>query len=210
MRTGAPPADGDRPADWRAGSGDPHTGEQYFRPSVSDTAPLECQNSAYVAPQGRLKVGRGMSHELLNGDESKTFVTHKGFSHDRAHTRDLPLVPRKQMDRQQNTLRTVVRSHSSPEVFEYKMPSFKVTSGFSHHKTGFNDVPPSTATIVQTSPELDLPKPMCEDPLLGNFALTPARPTCILTTRPRLSGGTARGASPAPGFHDDDGFGDSP
>jgi hypothetical protein len=116
------------------------------------------------------------------------------------------------MERQKNTQRTVVRSFSSPEAVEYKTPSFKVTTGYSHHKTGFNPVAPSSATIVQSSPELELPKPLCEDPLLGNFALTPARPTCILTTRPRLSGGSgSRGGSPAPGFYDaGDGLDDSP
>jgi hypothetical protein len=212
LRTGQYPEDGDRAHDWRQQAGPPHAGEQVFRPSVSETALLEAQDAAYVAPQGRLRVGRGMSAELLHGDESKTFVTHKGFSNERAHTRDKQLEPRQPMPRQKDTTRNVLRQSSAPLLVEQKIPSFKETSGFSHHSTGFEPVAPNTASIMRQTAAFDdkdddddddMPRGMlCDDPRFGNFALRPARATCILTTRPRL-GGSAGSAFLGPGPESD-------
>jgi len=208
LRTGYPPEDGDRAQDWRRAAGPPHAGEQSVRPSVSETALLEAQNAAYVAPVGRMRVGRGMSAELLHGDESKTFVTHKGFSLERAHTRDMPLKPRQPMPRQKDTTRNVLRQSSAPELHEIVPPSFKETSGFAYHATGYEPVPAKTSTIMnetQDFPDEDPPGTLCDDPRFGNFALRPARPTCILTTRPRLGGSAEMAtASPDQGAHSTD------
>jgi len=142
----------------------------------------------------------------MGGDESKTFVTHKGFTLDRAHTHDDPLQPRQPMPRQKDTTRNVLRQSSAPELVEQKIPSFKETSGFSYHATGFEPVPPNTASIMRQTEDFDEdddddmpPGMLCDDPRFGNFALRPARATCILTTRPRLGGSaeTRTGAPPA-------------
>jgi hypothetical protein len=203
LRTGPAPPVGSQPQDWRQDSGPPHSGEQVFRPSVSGTAPQDAQCSAYVAPVGRMRVGRGMSNELLHGDESKTFVTHKGFTHERAHTRDKPLKARQPLPRQPNP---VERSASAPSL-QGLAPGFKATVGYSHHKSGFVPAPTTTAAIVQETDHMDagmFVEPVCEDPNLGtgrfgNFACAPARPTCLLTTRPRASP-SARATPSEPGF----------
>ena len=98
--------------------------------------------------------------ELLHGDESKTFVTHKGFSLERAHTRDMPLKPRQPMPRQKDTTRNVLRQSSAPELHEIVPPSFKETSGFAYHATGYEPVPAKTSTIMnetQDFPDEDPP-----------------------------------------------------
>jgi hypothetical protein len=145
-----------------------------------------------------------MSAELLHGDESKTFVTHKGFSLERSHTRDTPLEPRHPMPRQKETTRNVLRQSSAPELVEQQIPSYKEMSGFAHHGTGFEPVPPNTSSIMHQTAGFDVdldddepPGTLCDDPRFGNFALRPARATCILTTRPRL-GGSAEVRTAAP------------
>jgi hypothetical protein len=132
-----------------------------------------------------------MSAELLHGDESKTFVTHKGFSLERAHTRDKPLEPRQPMPRLKDPTRNVLRQSSAPELVERVIPSFKETSGYAYHSSGFEPVPPKTSSIMRDTMDFldeDPPGTLCDDPRFGNFALRAARPTCILTTRPRLGG----------------------
>jgi len=87
-------------------------------------------------------------------------------------------------------------------------PSFKETSGFAYHATGYVPVPAKTSTIMnetQDFPDEDPPGTLCDDPRFGNFALRPARPTCILTTRPRLGGSAEMAtASPDQGAHSTD------
>merc|ERR1719506_3021564 len=97
------------------------------------------------------------------------------------------------MPRQKDTTRNVLRQSSAPELVEQVPPSFKVTSGFAHHASGFEPVPPNTASIMRQTEAFDAddddddmpPGMLCDDPRFGNFALRPARATCILTTRPR-------------------------
>merc|ERR1719169_15334 len=99
-----------------------------------------------------------------------------------------------------------MRSASAPSL-QGLAPGFKATVGYSHHKTGFVPAPTTTAAIVQETDHMDagmFVQPVCEDPNLGtgrfgNFACAPARPTCLLTTRPRASP-SARATPSEPGF----------
>lgn len=54
---------------------------------------LEIAPNAYVAAKQRLRVGRGMTHELQHKTRSRTSASHIGFSQEKAATRDLALDP---------------------------------------------------------------------------------------------------------------------
>jgi hypothetical protein len=104
------------------------------------------------------------------------------------------------MQRQKDTTRNVLRQSSAPELVEKVIPSFKEASGFAYHATGFEPVAPNTSSIMQQTEgflDMDAPGTLCDDPRFGNFALRPAHPTCVLTTRPRHAG-TVEGTTASP------------
>jgi len=182
MSYGNQPQEGDYPQDWRRDAG-----EQVHRPSVSETAPEGAMDSAYVAPRGRLRGGRGMSHELHNADECKTFVSHKGFTHEKSHTRDTPLEQRQPMER-----KLLDRSRSLPAgTLRSRGPGFAKSVGFSHHKEGFVGPPITTSGVVKDTEYVDqfqVPL-LTEDAHLGNFAMQPPRPTCMFGSKSFETGG---------------------